>query len=206
MTDQKAYTHALTIQLEGIPQGYYPVGTEDELRALYDGNQEAVRRSSPLRFYELKTIPDCASPKVLDDFLLSQLKSFAQRDEDVTTSLEKFVGDARKNIADPFKAAIASAESLLKKATNESRPLNVMDFLPTLLAGQDVLTEVRKIAVSAVSEFESAMTDVKTEELLCNKRGVFVSGAWLENPDNATLRTTVTIKPIGPVKALVPKA
>ena len=187
----KNATHAVTIQLDGIPQGYFPIGTYSELEQLIEDNKGAAKRSGTLKGYSLVQLPACANDGISEDVIIERAKEVLNGDVDVNVSSKDVVDEANEKVIKPAKNALSSALALAKKAVENNGKVDPIDLLPAGAALQQVLGGVADIKEKLGGKFESALRHTQTDEYLRNDRGVFVTQAWLDNPDNAKYLLTL---------------
>ncbi len=176
------YTHALTINIEGIPDGYFPIGDEATLRQIALDNQNG--QNTPIEIYELNTQPDFVAEGISQEMISLGLNALIHGDKELEISTAVMTKTV-KDILESGQETSQTFKRLAKQTLADRKLPSVIDAMPLIVSGSQVINRTLQAYDVTSKKTTELFFYRQTDDFICNDNGYFVSQQWLRKPDNA---------------------
>lgn len=178
------YTHALTLKIEGIPDGFFPIGDEATLTDLYQRNSGTVNNmGKPVDLMRLNFRPSFTDNGVTQEMIADGLSALIKGDKELNISTGGVIDEMKGAVA-AGKETAQEFKSMASQAIRNRQMPQAMEALPLLMTGSKIADHGMNIFKSVASQSQKLFVHRQTEDFICNEHGYFVSEKWLNN--NAT--------------------
>ena len=176
------YTHALTININGIPSGYFPIGDEVTLRQIALDNQN--RQNTAVEIYQLTTQPDFVAGGISREMISQGLNALIRGDKvlDISTGA---ITRTLKEITQSGHATSQTFRRLALKTLMDRKLPSVIEAMPLVASGSRAINTALNAYDAVLKTSTGLFVHRQTEDFICNEHGYFVSQRWLDNTANA---------------------
>ena len=171
--------HALTLNVEGIPEGYFPIGDEKTLQEI--SKKEPHGQNTVVHIYELNGIPEFVNKKAA---IANGIKSILKGEQDFTISTQSIVKTAKEIQSSGRQTKNALAKLVAQSVVKRQMP-NIQDSMPLIAIGSQTINSAVKAYDTVTGTANALFAHQTTEDFIRNEKGYFVSQKWLNDPKNA---------------------